>query len=303
MTGSRRTLFGVILLGLCLGLVRGPAAGRAPSPEDEVRAVFKRFQSGVEAGDKTLGPKLAAQGPFRAGFLQLYDSLAEVYSKNRLAFPVEIGHLKILENGQAKVETYINPGRNIFVFTLVKEGGEWRFFHMEGILFPVFDVPALPASSVYTVPPDRVKWMMCERDVAAENQLYDDLKSSLGQDKARACLTGGGAGFKAAMEAWLPFLEGAAQFALFTGILEENYYGSKYTLTRATNDEAEIRFAPLQRLEVMKIADFWPKLSGPDYEALYRDQTAERARVCGLEIEMTFAGTDCALAIRRAKAR
>ena len=303
MAALRRKLIGLILAGLGLGLYAGAqAAGQATRPEDEVRAVIQRFQSGVEAGDKALGPKLAAPGPFRAGFLQLYDTLADVYSRNKIAFPVEVGHLKILGNGQAKVETYLNPGRDMFIFTLVKEEGEWRISHMEGILFPVFDVPALPASSVYTVPPDKVKWMMCERDIAADNQLYDYLKSTLGPDKARAYLTGGGPGFKAAMQAWLPFLEGAAQFAIFYAILEENYYGSKYTLTRASVDQAEIRFSPLQRLEVMRIANFWPKLSGPDYEALYRDQMTKTASLCGLDLEMTFAGSDCTLKIKKAPA-
>ncbi len=301
MTGSQRRLIVLVLACLGLGLFPPvPAAGQALSPEDEVRAVIKRFQQGVEAGDKALGPKLAAQGPFRAGFLQLYDSLADVYSRNKLAFPVEVGHLKILRNGQAKVETYLNPGRNRFIFTLIREAGEWRFSHMEGILFPVFEMPAVPASSVYTIPPDEVKWSMCERDVAADNQLYDYLKLALGPDKARAYLIGGGAGFKAAMEAWLPFLEGAAQFAVFYGILEQNYYGSKYVLTRASLDEAELRFSPLQRLEVMKIANFWPKLSGPDYEALYRERMMEWARACGLELEASFSGTDCTLKIKKA---
>ncbi len=280
----------------------GRSHGQATKPEDAIRATILEFQKGVEAGDKAVGRALAAKGPFQAGFLALYDSLADVYSRNRMAFPVEIGHVKILEDGRAKVETYINPNRDLFVFTLVREDGRWKFGHLEGIRFPVYKAPPLPASSVYEIPPERVKWMMCERDVAFDNELWTFLKSSLGEETARSFFVKRALGFKAALDAWLPFIEGAAQFAVFYGIIEENYYGSKYVLTRASVDEAEIRFSPLQSLEVMKIAYFTPKMTLDEYQTLYRDIMKERGRVCGLDLEVAFAGTDCTLKLKRIKA-
>jgi hypothetical protein len=108
-------------------------------------------------------------------------------------------------------------------------------------------------------------------------------------------------GFRVAMDAWLPFVEGAAQFALFYGILEENYYGSKCVLASAGLDEAEIRFSPLQELEVMKIAVFWPKMSMDEYQELYQDIMKERARVCGLDLQVSFNGTNCILKLKRKK--
>jgi len=280
----------------------GAARGQAAKPEDAIRATLLEFQKGVEAGDRAVGQALAARGPYQSGFLQLYDSLADVYSRNRMIFPVEIGHVKILEDGRAKVETYINPGRNLFVFTLVREDGRWKFFHMEGIRFPVYEVPRLPASSVYEIPPETVQWMMCERDVAFDNELWSFLKASLGEARARSFFVQRAVGFKTAMDAWLPFLEGAARFAVFYGIIEQNYYGSKYVLIRASVDEAEIRFSPLQSLEVMKIANFTPKMTIDEYQAFYGDIMRERARVCGLDLEVAFAGTDCTLKLKRIKA-
>jgi len=297
---KRRLIIIVILLALSAqaGVAREETGQQAQRPEDEVRAVLGRFQKGVESGDMALGALLSSKegAPF---FVPFYEMLARVYSQNRLAFPMKIGRVKILRDGRAKAEVRINPNEDLFLFTFVRERGSWKFSHLEGILFPVFDIPAVPASSVLDLPRDRVKWMMCEKDTAFLNEVYFKLKDSLGSAAAHEFLVKRGPGFRVAMDAWLPFIEGAAQFALFYGILEENYYGSKYTILSASEDEAEIRFAPLQELEVMKIAFFTPKLTMNEYQALYRDIMTERARVCGLDLEVAFNGTDCTLKLKK----
>jgi len=291
--------FQISLVVLATSLLGPGLAALAQTQEDEVRQTIVRFQKGVEAGDKALGPLLASKD-FAASFVPFYDSFADLYSRHHMAFPVEIGHVKVLKDGRAKVETLLNPGKNLFVFTLVREEGSWKVAHLEGILFPVFDVPALPASSVLELPLDKVRWMRAEYEMAFNNRVFYRLKEALGEEQARRFFEDG-VGFRAAVDAWLPFLEGAAQFAVFYGILEENYYGSKYVITRATDDEAEIRFAPLQMLEVMRIAVFWPKMSLQDFQALYTAIMKSRASACGLEIQVAFNGTECTLTLKRLK--
>jgi hypothetical protein len=289
----------LVLAGLVMPVC---TAAQGTKPEDDVRASIIAFQKGVEAGDRSVALGLAAESPFRSSFLSLFDSLAQGYSKLHMAFPVEIGHIKILSDGRAKAETYLNPGRDLFVFTLVKEGGRWKFYHLEGIRFPIYDDPATPAGSLLTLPQDKVKWMICEAETALSNRTYFRLKE-LGGEKAARDFFISGEGFRAAMDAWLPFLEGAAQFAVFYGILEENYYGSKYTLAKATKEEAMIRFAPLQELEVMKIAYFTPKMSMEEYQKLYADILRAQAGACGLTVEVTFDGTACTLEVREMTGR
>jgi|GEM_PF-3290406 len=276
-----------------------PAAVQDQSPEDAVRQVFLTFQKGVESGDKALAKELATED-FLPYFEPFHNSLADLYGKAKMAFPMTVGHVKILRDGRAKAEAYINPAKNLFVFTLRKEDGHWRFCHFEGIRFPLYEVPEVPASSVYQVPPATVRFMMAEKETAFRNLVYFTLRDALGEEKAIAFLAGS-MGFRVAMDAWLPFIEGPAQFALFYGILEENYYGSKYVLAAASEDEAEIRFAPLQELEVMKIAVFSPKLSIEEYQKLYVAIMQDRARACGLELQAEFQGTSCTLRIKRIK--
>lgn len=304
MRKDPRPVIGLLSVFICFATLPalGASLDKGSSAENQARETILKFQRGVEAGDKAVGRELAA-AEAASFFVPFYDLLADLYSRNRMAFPVEIGRIKILKDGRAKVETYLNPGRDLFVFTLTRESGRWKFSHMEGIRFPVYDVPALPASSVYEVPRAKVQWMMCERDVASMTRVLEALKAAIGPERARSFFVNQAAGFRVAMDAWLPFLEGAAQFALFYGILEENYYGSKYLVTKATEDESEIRFAPLQELEVMKIAHFSPKMTMEEYQALYRDIMRERARVCGLDLEVSFSGTDCTLRLRKARTK
>ena len=287
-------LFWVVVFICSLGL---PAAGQDRAAEDEVRQVLTAFQRGVERGDKALAKELATSD-FLPYFEPFHNSLADLYGKAKMAFPMTVGHVKILRDGRAKAEAYINPAKNLFVFTLRKEDGHWRFCHFEGIRFPLYEVPAAPASSVHQIPPATVKFMMAEMDTAFRNLVFFTLRDALGQERAMQFLAGS-EGFRVAMDAWLPFIEGPAQFALFCGILEENYYGSKYVLAAASEDEAEIRFAPLQELEVMKIAVFYPKLSIEEYHKLYVAIMQDRARACGLSLQASFDGTSCTLRIRR----
>ena len=74
---------------------------------------------------------------------------------------------------------------------------------------------------------------------------------------------------------------------------------AEYVLAAASEDEAEIRFAPLQELEVMKIAVFYPKLSIEEYHKLYVAIMQDRARACGLSLQASFDGTSCTLRITR----
>lgn len=289
--------FRVILVIAAASLLAPGSEGQGRSAEEDVRRTIATFQKGVEAGDKSLVALLAAKG-FAAAFAPFYESLADVYSKHHMAFPVEIGHLKVRKDGRAKVEAYLNPARNLFVFTLIPEEGRWKISHLEGILFPVFDIPALPASAVLELPQDKVRWMRAEAEMAFNNRVYFKLEEALGKEQARRFFEDG-VGIKAALEAWLPFVEGAAQFALFYGIIEENYYGSRYVITRATEDEAEIRFAPLQALEVMKIAFFSPKMSLDEYQTLYRRIMKSRAAACGLDVQVAFNGSECTLKLRK----
>jgi hypothetical protein len=270
---------------------------QAKIPQDDVREVLQKFKQGIDQGDKTVGPQLTT-GEYAPLIVSLYDSLVDGYKKFKIPFPMEIGHVKILKDGRAKAETYLNPGKNLFVFTLIKEAGSWKISHMENIRFPLYDIPALPYREVYQLPQDKRSSMMAERDMAFKSFIFAQLEKDHGKEFASNFFLDG-PGFRVAMDAWLPFVEGAAQFALFYAIIESNYYGSKCLVTKATEEEAEIHLAPLRDLEILKVASFNPKIPTDEYKNLYARIMKDRAAACGLDIDVSFQDTGCILKLRK----
>ncbi|MDH7511907.1 MAG: hypothetical protein QHH14_03050 [Clostridiales bacterium] len=270
----------------------------APSKEEEhVLKTLNGFKTGIEQGNLEIGRQITT-GDFYPLFKSFYESLASIYSQHKASLPMEIGHLKILKSGLAKVEVYLNPARNLFIFTLKKEEGVWKISHLEGIRFPFYSVPDLPYRNIYEIPEDQRKFMTAETELNFMTRVFFYLKEQCGEERAENFFLDG-PGYKVAMEAWLPFLEGPAQFALFFVIMESNFYGSLCEVTKADDREAEVRCLKLAALEVLKRGYAIPKFSYEEFIALIKAIMKHRAEHCGLEIDMSFEDTSCLIKIKR----
>jgi hypothetical protein len=269
----------------------------AVQEEQGVRETLFLFKDGIEKGDLETGARITTREfyPFFKGF---YDSLARGYSQHKISFPMQIGHLKILRSGVAKAELYINPAKNLFVFTLKKEDGMWKISHNESIRFPLYAVPVLPAKEMHEIPEEKRRFMNAEIDLNFKTRVYFYLKDLQGQKKASAFFLDG-PGYKVAMEAWLPFLEGAVQFAFYFAIMESNFYGSVCEVNEASYGKAEVFCPSLATLEVLKRGHAVPKFSYAEYTQLFTSIMQHRARRCGLDVEISFEDTSCWLKITR----
>jgi hypothetical protein len=269
----------------------------SPQEEQMVRETLKRFKEGIEKGDMGVCVQITTKDfyPFFKGF---YESLAKVYSQYKASIPMEIAHLKILQNGLAKVELYINPAKNLFIFTLEKEGDEWKISHNEGIRFPLYTIPEVPYKDIYKIPTDKRRFMTAEIELNFKTWVYFYLKKLQGQEKATQFFLDG-PGYKVAMNAWLPFLEGAAQFAFYFVIMESNFYGSKCEVIQAGYDDAEVFCYSLAALEVLKRGHAVPKFSHEEYIQLLTAIIEHRAAHCGMDVELFFEDTSCRMIVRR----
>lgn len=286
-----------LILLVAILLIVAHSQAQSLDSEQQVRAALQLFQQGVETGDKALGAQLATP-EFAGTFLALYSLLADAYSQAQISFPMAIEHLKILSNGKAKAEVYLNPGRDRFIFTLVQTEQGWKICHLENILFPIYAVPAMPYDSILMVPRQQAGWMLAERDLAFKSRLYNHLKQQNGELAAQHFFLDG-PGYKAAMDAWLPFIEGAAQFALFFVILEKNYYGAHYRVVQADADSAEIHCQPLIELDVLQRAHFNPKLTRAEFIVLFQAIMAQRAQFCGLRADIGIEKQNCVIKLRK----
>lgn len=288
---SMASLVLALLLTSCVLPLTSSQTQPMSEEEQQVLETLNLFKKGIEEGNPETGRQVTANEfyPFFKGF---YDSLADVYSRYKASLPMEISHLKILKNGRAKVEVYLNPARNFFIFTLKKEDNLWKICHLEGIRFPLYAIPALPYKDIYEIPEDKRKWMTAETELNFMTRVYFYLKEHMGQEQAVHFFLDG-PGYKVAMDAWLPFIEGAAQFAFYFVILESNFYGSRCEVTRAGYEEAEIICDRLAALEVLKRGHASPKFSYEEYTDLFTAIMKNRAEHCGLDVTLQFEDTGC----------
>ncbi len=140
--------------------------------------------------------------------------------------------------------------------------------------------------------------MNAETDLNFWIWVYFYLKDKFGEEQARNSFLDG-PGYKVAMDAWLPFIEGAALFALYFVIMESNFYRSQCPVISADYDEAEVECSPFAALEVLKRGHATPKFSFEEYTELFSYIMKNRAEHCGLEFDRAYIDTGCKIRIKR----
>jgi hypothetical protein len=140
--------------------------------------------------------------------------------------------------------------------------------------------------------------MTAEMELNFKTWVYFYLKEHQDIDQAISFFLDG-PGYKVAMDAWLPFLEGAAQFALYYAIMESNFYGSKCEVIQADLEDAEVYCSQLAALEVLKRGHAVPKFSYDEYTQLLTAIMEHRAQHCGLDVELIFDDTSCRLKVKK----
>ncbi len=261
---------------------------------EDIQHLLGRFKGAIEAGSGDMATEFVAEGPFSAVVAGLCQMLQKACAGRTL--PMEVGTIKILSDGRAKAVTYITEGRNRFVFTFVQENGNWRISQIENILLPLYSIPETPCEEILRIDDDQRAWISSEMEVVQISRIYDELKKGMGKEYAqhffRDC-----PGYKVAVDAWLPFIEGAAQFILYTAVLETNLRGSRCIVTEADEKKATLVMRPMAHLEVLRRASFIPKIPEDEYRELFISIMEDRAKHCNLSLEIDFKETECSIVV------
>jgi hypothetical protein len=269
---------------------------------EEIKKILNEFKCGIEYGDDTIGGKLIARnaGPLSEAlsvmFPQLCQMLQTQYKGREL--PMEIERIKILRNGKAKAATQITEEKSTLVFTLIQEEGEWRISHFEGILFPLFDPPNTPYHDVLKLEDKIRSSISAENELAFLSKVFKEREKQTGKEYAQQIFLDG-AGYRIAMDSWLPFFEGPEQYIIYTAIMETNLRGSNCTVTEINEEQATLVMEPLAHLEVIQRAALNPKLSYNEYTDLYTVITQDRAKHCNLNISIDFNGNNCTITAKQ----
>jgi len=261
---------------------------------EEIASVLEKFKLGIETGDQNAANELISKGPFSSVILAFYQVLQKAYSGR--SFPMEVHRIKVLKDGRAKAVTYLTEDRERFIFTLVRSKGQWRISHLETIFIPLHSVPSMPYGQILKLDEGQRCWICSELEVRMISKIYKELKRIGGKEYAQRFFLDGAA-FKVAMDAWMPLIEGPPQFALYTAVMEANLRGSKCTVLQADDRRAELVMHPLAHLDVIHKAIFRDKIDPEEYKELYSLVMRDRAKHCGLDINITFQDINCTIVV------
>jgi hypothetical protein len=107
-------------------------------------------------------------------------------------------------------------GRKVtYCFTLLIEGGQWYFQHLESIFIRLDRIDPLPATRFPDLTEAQKAWMRDERRVSEQVRLFNFLLKDKGRDFAFR-LFKDGAGYLLEARTWVPFVAPARAFVLFS---------------------------------------------------------------------------------------
>lgn len=261
---------------------------------EDVSAFLNRLKLAVETSEEDIVQEFVSDGPFSTMIAELCRMMQEACLGN--TFPLEIGRVRTLSDGRVKVVVYISEARNRFVFTLEPSNNSWKISHIEGVLIPLFEVPYTPYYDILRLEEEQRAWISAETEVSFMSRVYAELKEKGGKEYAQRFFWDGG-GYRIAMDAWLPFIEGPAQFVTFTAIMEANLRGSKCTINETNDGKWVLEMRPMAHLEVLKRAILHPRFSYDEYKDLYTSVIKDRAKHCNITIEIEFNDTNCTLMV------
>jgi hypothetical protein len=265
---------------------------------EDVSSFFDRLKTGIERGDEGTARRLMGEGQLARAFFPMFETIVGMLQKEYKGktFPLQIERTRILSDGRAKVAVLQPENDTRCVFTLLPEQDEWKLSYMEFMMMPLYSIPDTPYQDILRLDDQLRSMISAELEIVQISNMYHVLNARDGKEAAQRFFLDGG-GFRVEMDAWLPFIEGAAQFALYTAILETNLRGSTCTLPEASEERATLEMKPMAHLDRLRAAQFANKIPETEYKELCREIMADRARHCSLALEIRFEDTNATLTV------
>ncbi|MBN1351494.1 hypothetical protein JXJ21_18925 [candidate division KSB1 bacterium] len=290
----QRWIFTIFLIAVC---VLNPDAIRSQLATDEmqVREVFEKFERGINEQNPAVGTELAAKDCPK--FIKFYNLTLMVHKRLNKPFAPEVERVQLLKDGRAKAKVILTQVKNLKVFTLKKEDGAWKISGMTDLHIPLYGAPRGSYSEILELDQKERGQQTLEMQIANWARMYHRLKKTSGEQAAQALFLDGEQ-FAYFMDSWLPFVDGAAQFAMFYAIQHHNLFSSDIKLPIATSAKAEIELKPMPELEIIRLADYEPKFTKAEFISLFAAIMTDRANRCGVKCEIQFESlADCVIKV------
>ena len=179
-----------------------------------------------------------------------------------------------------------------FCFTLVLEGGQWYFQHLESIFIRLDKIPAPPVSSFPDLPIERKAWMRDEFQTTKDVQLFAYLRQEKGKQFAFDWFKDG-PGYAIQARTWVPFVSPARAFILYVCWDLSNLRSEPVVLEKLSDEEARLRFTPRAFALYDQTAQVKPHISLDDYRRLFEVVWLDRAESAGWNLSISYGKGEC----------
>lgn len=183
-------------------------------------------------------------------------------------------------------------------FTLVLEGGEWYFEHLEGIVLRLDKLGDPPISSFPDLTEDEKAWIRDEIQVSKDVRLFAELLRERGKSAAFDWFKDGG-GYALQARTWIPFVPPERAFILYAGWDLANLRGEGAVLEAMSDEAARIRFTPRIFALHARTAHLKSWISAEDLRRLFETVWLDRARAAGWDLRIAYEGDACVLHFAR----
>ena len=178
-----------------------------------------------------------------------------------------------------------------FCFTLVLEGGQWYFQHLENIFIRLDKIGEPPVSSFPDLPDERKAWMRDEIQTHKDVQLFAYLSREKGKEFALDWFRDG-PGYAIQAQTWVPFVSPERAFILYVCWDLSNLRKEPVVLEKLSDEEARVRFAP-RAFALHDRTDIKQQINIDDYRRLFEAVWLDRAQSAGWDLHISYEKGEC----------
>ena len=178
--------------------------------------------------------------------------------------------------------------RTTFCFSLLSDGGQWQFQHLETVFIRLDTVSRCPTSSFPDVSEQTKTWAR-EEIYWSFIVLNIDLPVAADRGKEAALnLLRDGGGYFVGARTWVPFVPPPKAFVLYLCWEQSNLRGNRVTLLKLQDDEVIIRFKTHFFDLYTTSAHLKPAISLDDYKQIFGTIRQDRASKAGWHLDIRY---------------
>jgi hypothetical protein len=258
------------------------------SAQDDLR-IWRDFVGLLKAGKMTVDrvrPLTQLGDKYKPILLGFLDSVRTQASPADWDSRPEI--IRVEDRIQYIVPWTANSQKVTYCFSLLSDGSQWYFQHLEAIFIRLDTVSNCPTSRFPDVPEEMKTWAREELYWSfVILNVYLPVAKDRGKEAALNMFRDGG-GYFVGARTWVPFVPPEKAFVLYLCWEQANLRGNQVTLLKLQDNEAIVRLNTHFFALYFAAAHLKPVISLDDYKQVFETIWQDRASNAGWHLDMRY---------------